>query len=500
MKKGDEKTDLAATPELLGAIMDAAIDAIIAMGPDGRVTASNAAAERIFGYSSGEIVGKKLHQLLAPERVHKDFERASPAFQRNGIGPAINKTSELDAVRKDGTVFPVELSLSAFAREDGWHAVGVLRDVTARKAGERAARQNEQRLQDWFEEMPIGLYRTDPAGAILDANRAMVALFGFPDKASMLRINVAELYVDRVQREVFHREIELTGTVRDMQGRLRRRDGTEISVLISARLVRDEDGSIKWFEGSLQDISGRLKADTEKKRAERLEVIGQLAAGIAHDFNNILAGIRGFAEYLALKKHADPAVTAAGERIVLAMNRASRIADGLLNILGTEVHSPARIRVEDFVRRALDRLSSIQGKGVHIDSEISCGDLEVNADRERLEAALDALIDNAVLASAEGGRVVVRADLGHVEPAWAFAPQGELNGIWARLSVTDQGCGMDETTLDRIFEPYFTTRGFGTGAGLGLTRVLGIARQHGGFIAVSSHPGQGTNATIYLPL
>jgi signal transduction histidine kinase len=279
---------------------------------------------------------------------------------------------------------------------------------------------------------------------------------------------------------------------------LRHPDGTELNVLISARMVRDDEGKVQWFEGSLQDVSARIKAETEMKRAERLEVIGQLAAGIAHDFNNILAGIHGFAEYLTLKPHED--ATVAAEKILLATNRAVHIVDGLLSILGTEVHTPTNIRLDEFARSVCSHIPPVEGKCAEIDLEVACGELEIQADPERLEIALLALIDNAVRASAGHGRVVVRTGLGPVRPAWVFAPQGEISGNWAFLSVIDHGCGMEKTTLDRIFDPYFTTREFGAGAGLGLTRVLGIAREQGGFVGVSSLPDQGTTVTIYLSL
>ena len=360
--------------------------------------------------------------------------------------------------------------------------------------------ESEERYRSLFERVPVGLYRTTPAGQIIDANRAMAGMLGFPDRQALLAVNAVDLYIDRAQREAFIGQAERSGAVQDMEARLRRHDAGEITVLISAHAVRDASGAVQYYEGSLKDITEIRKVEVQKQRTERLEAIGQLAAGIAHDFNNIIAGIRGFGEYVAKKQGEDPLVREAGERILSATERASRIVDGLLALLGTHLHDPRRVRVTDLVRAVCGNENLPGDGGIRIETELTPDSPWVAADPERIAVAIRELVDNAVRASDPGGRVTVRTGSGAADRTMFFAQQSDLGGTWAWISVEDRGSGMDEHTMERIFEPYFTTQRFGAGAGLGLARVYGIIRQHGGAIGIRSRPKEGTTVTLYLPI
>jgi two-component system cell cycle sensor histidine kinase/response regulator CckA len=364
--------------------------------------------------------------------------------------------------------------------------------------------ESEERYTSLFENVPVGLYRTSPSGEFLDANQAVVDLLGYPDKQTLLAVNIEKLYTDPDRREEFREQIETAGRVRDFEARMRHYNGRQIGVQISANAIRDADGGVLCYEGSLKDITDRRKAEAEKQRSERLESVGYLAAGIAHDFNNILAGIRGFAEYLAGKSQPDAKVVEAGYRILSATERAVRITDSLLMSLGPNLSDPRPARVADLVREACGNWEP-EGSAdirmeVSFEKESTSGGPWVLADAGLIVAAIRELIDNAVSASDPGGVVVVRMGTGPVDQTMFFADHRDLSGNHAWISVSDEGRGMDERTMERIFEPYFTTREFGSGAGLGMTRVYGIIMQHGGSIGVRSRPNKGTTVRLYLPL
>jgi PAS domain S-box-containing protein len=482
----------------LEAVMMAAQDAVITIDQEGKIASWNLAAGRIFGYTVDEVTGKDLHDLVAHPKFVPLFRNAFPRFLQDGSGAAIGNTVELEGVRSTGEVFPMELSLSAFQTGGKWHAVGIIRDISLRKAAELALRQSESRARTLFEDVPVGLYRTAPTGEIIDANPALAGLLGYDSPRDILAMKAGDLYVDPAERLGFRELAERSDVVRDHEVRLRRRDGAEIVALLTARTVRDEAGRPIRYEGSMQDITQRRIAEAQQKRAERLESVGQLAAGVAHDFNNILAGIQGFAEYLA-GREADDRVRDAGRRIVSSSQRAARIVEALLTTLGSHLGTPRRASVAELVQSACDTWSSSAGGEARIDLELDPVPAWVIADPRGIELAIEELLTNAREASMEGGRIVVRTGTGALDLATLYAPRGDLGGTWAWIAVSDAGRGMDQATLEKAFEPYFTTKGFGAGAGLGLTKVYGIVQQNHGVIGVASHPDQGTTVTVYLP-
>jgi PAS domain S-box-containing protein len=364
--------------------------------------------------------------------------------------------------------------------------------------------ESEEKYTSLFENVPVGLYRTSPSGEILDANQAIVDLLGYPDKQTLLAVNVGSIYADSDHRNGFRERIDNAGTVRDFEARFRHYSGREIIAQISAHAIRDADGGILYYEGSLKDITDKRKAETQKQRTERLESVGYLAAGIAHDFNNILAGIRGFAEYLARKPKADANVAEAGKKIISATERAVSITDSLLMTLGSNLYDPRPARVADLVREARGNLGAAETAGIRVDFRIESGPAAdgplILADTALIAAAIRELISNAVSASYPGGVVVVQMGTGLVDRTMFFAHHGDFEGNYAWISISDEGHGMDEQTMERIFEPYFTTREFGYSAGFGMTRVYGIIRQHGGAIGIRSAPNRGTKVALYLPL
>jgi PAS domain S-box-containing protein len=364
--------------------------------------------------------------------------------------------------------------------------------------------ESEERYRSLFEKVPVGLFRISPSGEFLDANPAVVDILGYPDKQTLFAVNVEAIYSDSDQRNAFRERIEKVGTVQDFEARFRHYSGREITAQISTRAIRDADGGIVCYEGSLKDITDRRKAEAQKQRTERLESVGYLAAGIAHDFNNILAGIRGFAEYLTRKPSADARVAEAGEKILSATERAVRITDSLLMTLGPNLYNPRPVLVADIVRAACGNWGAEGSTGIRVDFRIATepaseGPL-ILADAALIVAAIRELISNAVSASNPRGLVVVCMGTGAMDQTLFFAQRCDFDGTYAWISISDEGHGMDEPTLERIFEPYFTTREFGSSAGFGMTRVFGIIRQHGGAIGIRSLPNKGTTVTLYLPL
>lgn len=479
---------LAAAEDHLSSILAAAKDGIITIDPDGRVTSWNFAAEQLFGWSAAEALGQDLHKFIAKPRHGESADRGIPVFPRPDEQRIIRTTLEREGIRRDGSTFPAELSLASFLVAGRRHAVGIVRDIADRRA-------IEVRYRRLFETVPVGLFHVDLDGTILDANPALVEMLGFPDRESLLAVNAASLFVEPGTDDAIRKGLEDKSAVH-VEIKFRCRDGRSVDCLLSATAHRAPDGRVIGYEGSLKDVTELITKYALQHRSMHLAAIEALASGVAHDFGNILAGIRGFAEHLG--HSTDHAIARIGRRIADAVDRADRITTDLLSVMGSVALHAQRVNLNEIGRAAIRSLEPRHHPAV----ELVCAEepVEVVVDPEAIVSVILELIENAVRASPAATPVVVVIRVAPSVDAKVAGFASDWPGPWACVSVIDHGTGMDEVTRARIFEPYFSTRPFGTGSGLGLVRVLGTLRQYGGGISVDSAPGRGTTMTISLPL
>ncbi len=382
-----------------------------------------------------------------------------------------------------------------------------------------AVKEAESRYRKLFDEVPVGLYRSSPDGAVLDANAALVEMLGFPDKETLQKANAESIYVDPQERAQWCQIMERDGVVINYEERLRRHDGKVIWVHDSARAIRDPQGEILYYEGSLEDVTDHKRGELALRQShdrleqalaqleqaqkqlvqqERLAAIGQLAAGIAHDFNNIMGAILLYAELLL----PEPALTDRGrerlDMIISQVRRAASLTEQILDFSRKSVLKSHAISLSQLVHETARLLERTLPENIHIDI-IAEDELPVRADPARMQQVLTNLALNARDAMSEGGLLRVELDLVHVEPADGFPFKDMAAGKWVKMTVSDTGSGIAPDVLPRIFEPFFTTKPPGEGTGLGLAQVYGIIKQHGGYIDVHSEEGQGTTFVIFLP-
>ncbi len=235
----------------------------------------NPAASAMFGYSRQEMLGRTTDFLHVSAATLAEFrEHLHLAVSEKGF----LFLPEFRMKRKDGTIFPTEHTVLPLedegGRRIGW--VSVVRDITERQRAEEALRASEERYRSLFERVPVGLYRTTPAGRILDANPALARMLGYPDRESLLAADVIAGYVDPADRQRFRDQLEREGIVRGLETRWRRHDGQAIWVRDSAQIVRDAAGQALYYEGAVEDI-------TERKRVEEAlqELFDDLDAQVA---------------------------------------------------------------------------------------------------------------------------------------------------------------------------------------------------------------------------
>ena len=171
---------------LMRAINVSARDAVLMMDAEGRVSYWNPAAERIFGYTSDEALGRNLHSLLSPQHYRRLFEAAFPEFQRSGCGNNVEK-----ALQKNGEEFPVELSLAGVQLHDGWHAVGIIRDISDRELSDKTLRESEDKFKTYMEKAPLGIFVADHTGRCLEANQAACRMSGYAEE-ELLKLSLQD--------------------------------------------------------------------------------------------------------------------------------------------------------------------------------------------------------------------------------------------------------------------------------------------------------------------
>jgi len=370
-------------------------------------------------------------------------------------------------------------------------------------------RQSELEFRGIFESAIEGLFQSTYQGKFVKANSALARILGYdsPDDliASVTDIK-AQLYVHPEDRDALFAELRAHGEVRDRELLFRRRDGSEMWVSVSERLVRDEAGGLELIQGFIEDISER-KRDEERRRrleerlrqAQKMETVGLLAGGVAHDFNNLLRPILGYAELLMDVDAPEASRLQQLNEIRLAANRAQNLTQQLLAFSRKQMIELKRVNLGNLVRRFEGILRRAIRENVTIDLRLPPELGAVRADPGQIEQVLLNLCVNAQDAMPGGGALVIEAMNVTLDETYANQHPDSLPGPHVMLSVSDTGAGMDARTIEHLFEPFFTTKEMGRGTGLGLSTVYGIVQQHGVSIAVYSEPGHGSTFKVYLP-
>jgi len=352
-------------------------------------------------------------------------------------------------------------------------------------------KRNENKFRILFESSKDAIYFSSKNGTILDVNQSALNLFGYT-REEMLKLNSRDLYVNPKDREKFIKEIEENKAIVDYEEILHKKDGSEIACLVSSSIRYDENGSVIGYQGIIRDITGRKNMEKELLKMEKLESISVLAGGIAHDFNNILTAILG---NLSLSKFLVEHDSEVYEKLDEA-EKASLRAKGLTQQLLTFSKGGAPIKKVVSIKDLL--LDS--SKFAPIDSEVTCNlmvedDLWVlEIDVSQISQVINNLIINADQAMPSGGIIDISAQ-NVVLDKNLKSPMKP--GKFVNIKIKDHGIGISKENLDKIFDPYYTTKQ--RGSGFGLASAYSVIKNHKGFITVNSKVGVGTTFDIFLP-
>ncbi len=362
------------------------------------------------------------------------------------------------------------------------------------------------RLADLYDMAPIGYVTIGAGGIIREANLKAASMLGV-DRSGMMGKPLSAYITadDQDAYFLFRRAVFETGSPQICDLRIRREQGAPFWARMEGTTAIGSDGQPEC-RAVLSDVTRNVEAEAERGRlqgqllqAQKMESIGRLAGGVAHDFNNMLGAILGYTE-LALNDVAphDP-LHADLIEIQKAAQRSADLTRQLLAFARKQVIAPRVFDLDDMVESLLRMLRRLIGEDVELTWLAGGGGCPVKMDPSQIDQVLANLCINARDAIAGVGKVTIATSRAVFTDADCAGNPGATAGEYVRLSISDDGDGMDKEVLAHIFEPFFTTKQLGEGTGLGLATVYGIVKQNEGFVNVYSEPGLGTTFNIYLP-
>ena len=373
--------------------------------------------------------------------------------------------------------------------------------IAERERAEEALMESQERFMNLIENAVMGIYQVTKEGKFIMINQRMVDMFGFPSQKEFLATieNIKELYFHPEERPKILREINEKGFIEGKEVEFKRKDGESIWNKLYTRVTENKEGII-LYEGLMEDITERKVLEEQLRQSHKMEAIGTLAGGIAHDFNNILGIILGNTE-LAMDDVPEwnPARLNLKE-VRTASLRAKDVVRQLLSFARKTELEKKPINITPIVKESLKLLRSSIPTSIEIRQDIPEDIDTILADPTQINQVLINLCTNAAHAMPNGGVLEIKLEnvkLG--EAATSNSP--DLNpGRYLNLTVSDTGYGINPKDIDRIFDPYFTTKEVGRGTGMGLAVIHGIIKGHGASISVQSQPGKGTTFNIFFPV
>ena len=442
-----------------------------------RFLAVNDAAIRSYGFTREEF----LAMTLADVRPAEDVPRLMNVTR--DLPPGYHRTGEWRHRRKNGSFFPVEITSHSIDFGGRPARLVLITDITERRAAEEMLRDSEERFRSIVENSPLGLFRAALDGTFVFANDALARILGYESTDSVVGLNALRICHDPEERALLAAVVR-EGASSGSEHVLRRRDGSLVTVRLTAHLVRGGNRTLQVFEGFVEDVTPLRRAQDALRQSEKLAAIGQLISGVAHELNNPLSAILLFVESLLQEERTPDDAEALTQIREQARRSRAIVRDLLSSARGGDVR-----RVRTSTRELLERIvrglePQVEELGAELRLALVAPLPDIDVDEPAIAQVLTNLVVNAAQAAGAGGTVWVRA---------------RPSGTSLQILVEDTGPGIPPEVMSRLFEPFFTTKPHGHGTGLGLPVSRGIVESHLGTLTAETIPRGGARFTVSLP-
>lgn len=456
----------------------------------------NEAYEKMSGLAAAQASGQGWAQSLHPEDKDRVFEEWYA-----GVRTGRPFRTEFRFQRPDGSVSWAIAQATAQKDSSGrtLKFIGAVTDVTGRVRAELARKKADDRFRTLTTLSPVGVFLTDEEGLVEYVNGALAEMLHMKPDDAFGRNWIKGIHVDDRQKLLTAWEKAYASKENlEMELRMQSKDHAVTWVLVQASPlhVGDNPGG---YVGAVTDITERRLAEEQLRQVQKMDAIGQLTGGIAHDFNNLLAIVQGNLELLRERAPADERLSGLINAAHGAARRGATLNQRLLAFARRQPLAPNPCDINQVVGDMAGLFIRTLGENVHLQSHFAEGLWPTNIDSNGLETAVLNLAINARDAMPDGGTLVITT-ANRTYDEGRPPPDPDISfGEYVLLRVTDFGTGMDQETLEKAFDPFYTTKGMGKGSGLGLSMVYGFARQSGGTAIMESAVDQGTSISLLFP-
>jgi PAS domain S-box-containing protein len=481
--------------------------AIYMLDRDGHVTSWNPGAKRFKGYEAEEIIGRHFSTFYTEtEREQKVPALALEEAERTG-----RFEREGWRVRKDGTQFWAHVVIDAIRSPKG-ELVGfakITRDLTERRAAEAKLRESEQQFRLMVQSVTdYAIYMLDVEGNVASWNAGAQRIKGYGPEEIIGR-HFSNFYTEEDRAAGLPRTGLQTASREgrwEHEGQRVRKDGTRFWAHVVIDAIRDDDGKLVGFAKVTRDITERREAEAALQaaqatliRSQKLEAIGQLTGGVAHDFNNLLQVISGNLQLLSKDIAGNARAEMRVQSALAGVARGSKLATQLLAFARRQPLEPRVVNVGRLIKGMDELLRRAIGEEIEVETVVGGGLWNSLIDPDQLENAILNLAINARDAMNGEGRLTIEASNAFLDDEYVRHYDDLIAGQYVMIAVTDTGIGIPSDILERVYEPFFTTKAEGKGTGLGLAMVYGFLKQSGGHVKIYSEIGAGTTVKLYFP-
>jgi PAS domain S-box-containing protein len=503
-------------------LFDNVKDGIYITTPAGKFLDVNPAMVKIYGYDNKEdLISVDIGRDLYLDQ--EDRKKFLKELHKNGYVT----NYECKFKKKSGDIITCLESSYAIKNDKGeiLQYQGTIVDITERKKLEEQIRQyadqlemkvvertkalqeSEAKYSTLFHNVPIGVYISSPEGKFIDVNDSMIEIFGYDSKLQMLSIDIEkQMFISKADRTRFLQQLKEKGYIQNFEIQYRKKDGEVIACLESSYAIKDKNGNILSFQGTVIDVTKRKKLDEQLKeysstleqkvrekseeliQAYKLASLGRLTAGVAHEINNPLLALDGTLQMLIKKTKKDDSKYHTFSQMHKVANRIKNIVEKLLLFSHPRLDKKQRANINHLIENTLAiSIELIKRKKIKIKKEFQEDLPEISVIADQLQQVFMNVILNAYDAMKQDDMLTIKT----------WYNQEDKNIV---ISFQDTGCGIKKEHISKIFDPFFTTKEVGKGTGLGLSISYGIIKSLGGTIDFASQEGRGSTFIICLPI